>query len=247
MGLERLADIGRVAEFLGAPEDDVLQLLEEGRLGEVLVQTMRRRGIPVTPAAKNSVQRVVRAITPDEQNDSPRRDGEGRGSSSATVTIMFTDIVGSIALTEQLGERDAMSVLRSHNEITRRLTSAHGGVEVKTMGDGFMLTFPSARAGVACAVGVQRELAEYNVANPHVKLFVRMGLSVGEPVREQQDLFGRSVVVAARISARAGGEQIYTSQIVHALASGAGEFAFKELGTFELKGISDAQRIYEVL
>ena len=78
-------------------------------------------------------------------------------------------------------------------------------------------------------------------------LGVRIGLSVGEPVREEQDLFGKSVTLAARISAQAQGGQVLTSQIVYALVSSTEEFAFREVGTFELKGMSVLQTLYEVL
>ena len=160
---------------------------------------------------------------------------------------MFTDIVSSTAITERLGDRRARDVFRTHNEIIRRYTKESGGIEVKNMGDGFMLTFSSARRGIACAVEAQRDLRRYSRENPDAALSVRMGLSVGEPIREEEDLFGKSVVLAARISAQAEGRQILICNIVHALVANIGEFSFKKLGDFELKGISDAQTLYEVL
>ena len=160
---------------------------------------------------------------------------------------MFTDIVGSTAITERLGDPHARELLRIHDQIIQRQTNAHGGTEVKSMGDGFMLSFPSAGRGVACAVAVQRELAQHNSEYPETPLEVRIGLSVGEPVREEQDLYGKSVIQASRISAKAEGGQVLVSQIVRELAASAGQFTFREMGEFDLKGISGPQRLYEVL
>ena len=247
MRLGRLSSITNVARFLDAPEETVMQLLEEGRLGGALVAALSSRGVAVTPNLKNSVATVVRTVSPEAGRAAPGRDNSYLLASDTTTTTMFTDIVGSSAITERLGDRTAREVLGAQSEIIRRQTRTHGGVEVKSMGDGFMLTFPSARAGVACAVAVQRELADYNREHTERQLALRMGLSVGEPVREEEDLFGNSVILAARISATARGGQVLVAQIVYTLAGGTGEFTFRELGGFELKGISSVHLLYEVV
>jgi len=165
---------------------------------------------------------------------------------TSTVTIMFTDIMDSTAITDRLGDQQSRALLRVHDQMIRRQTSSYGGTEVKSMGDGFMFTFPSAHQGVACAAAVQRELAEHNQKNPESPLAVRIGLSVGEPVREEKDLFGQSVILAARICAEAQGGQVLVSQVIPALVARTAEFSFSELGTFELKGLSGTHQLYEV-
>ena len=125
--------------------------------------------------------------------------------------------------------------------------TAHEGSEVKSMGDGLMLTFRSARRAVASAVAMQRALAEYNRKSARVPVSVRIGLSVGEPVRDQKDLFGVSVIKAARITAKANGGQVLVSDIAHALASSSGEFSFRPVGPVELKGLTGSHHLYEVL
>ncbi len=164
-----------------------------------------------------------------------------------TVTIMFTDIVESTALTERLGDSLARSVLRTHDAIVRRQMHAHNGTEVKALGDGFMITFPSAKSGVDCALAVQRELGEFNSSNPTVQVGVRIGLSVGEPIVEDADLFGHAVNLAARVNELAGAGQIYASEIVQSLLSATGEGNLREVGTFELKGITQPQKIFEIV
>ena len=82
------------------------------------------------------------------------------------VTILFTDVEGSTALTERLGDTRAREVLREHERITREALAAHSGSEVKTMGDGFMASFGSATKALECAIAIQRAFAERNASLP---------------------------------------------------------------------------------
>ena len=125
---------------------------------------------------------------------------------SGAATILFTDMEGSTQLTERLGDREWMSLLREHNEIVRAQAAMRSGFEVKAQGDGFMLAFASARDTVRCAIGIQLALAERD-PKAH-ELRVRIGLHTGEPVREADDFYGKSVVLAARIAAEARGSEI---------------------------------------
>ena len=81
-------------------------------------------------------------------------------------TILFTDVEGSTVLTQRLGDARAREVLREHERIVREALRAHGGSEVKTMGDGFMASFGSATKALECAVTVQRAFAERNASLP---------------------------------------------------------------------------------
>ena len=194
MRLEGLSSIRKVARFLGTEDEEVTRLLAEDRLSGTLVAALGQRGVPVTPNVKTSVETIVRSIAPKDDNSASATESRYLMESGATVTIMFTDVVDSAGITDLLGDRQAQNVIGEHNEIVRRQTKKHGGAEVKSMGDGFMLTFPSARLGVACAVAIQAELASPGGESHRVQPEVRMGLSVGEPIREEQDLFGQSVL-----------------------------------------------------
>lgn len=219
--LDKLMSLTSIAKLLRTPEDEVTVRLEEGRLSGTIIATLRTRGVAVTPSMKNTVEGMVNGL-PRPVSPADVSVQAASVTSEGTATIMFTDIV-------------------------RKHTQAHGGVEVKNMGDGFMLSFNSARKSVACAVAVQKELRIYKREHPDVAPLVRMGMSVGEPIREAEDMFGKSVILAARISAKAGGRQILVCNIVHALMSNTGDFTFEEVGEFELKGIADKQRLFEVV
>ncbi len=95
-------------------------------------------------------------------------------SADGTVTVLFTDIEGSTQITEALGDAEWIHVLRAHNAIVRDQVAAHGGIEVKSQGDGFMLAFATAEDALSCAIEIQRALVQ-PLSDGH-RLRVRIGL-----------------------------------------------------------------------
>jgi class 3 adenylate cyclase/pimeloyl-ACP methyl ester carboxylesterase len=167
-------------------------------------------------------------------------------STAGTVhTILFTDMEGSTTLTQRLGDANAQEVLRAHNTIVRDALKAHGGSEVKHTGDGIMASFPSASRALECAIAIQRAVAARGEEQPEMPLRVRIGLNAGEPVVEDQDLFGTAVQLAARICAHAEPGQIVVPTVVRELAAGKG-FLLADLGQIALRGFEDPVRLYEV-
>jgi len=160
------------------------------------------------------------------------------------LTILFTDVEGSTSLTQRVGDTKAREVLRPHERIVREALKAHGGSEVKTLGDGFMASFASATRAVECAIAMQRAFAAHNeTAGEPIR--VRIGLNAGEPIAEEKDLFGTAVNMAARIAAKAEGGEILASDVVRQLVAGKG-FLFSDRGEVELKGFEEPVRLYEV-
>ncbi len=170
-------------------------------------------------------------------------DGQALSTSVASggglVTILFTDMEGSTALTQQLGDDRAQDLVRQHNTVVRDALKAHTGKEIKHTGDGIMASFGSARGAVDCAIAIQRALA----AGDSVR--VRIGLNAGEPVAEEQDLYGTSVQMAARVCSEANAGEILVSNVVRELAAGKG-FLFNDRGESALKGFEDPVKLYEV-
>jgi len=160
-------------------------------------------------------------------------------------SVLFTDVEGSTALTERLGDAKAREVLRNHERIVREALRAHGGAEVKAMGDGFMASFSSATRALECAVAMQRAFAAHDDEHPETPVRVRIGLNAGEPIAEDEDLFGTAVIMAARIAAQAKGGEILVANVVKELAAGKG-FLFAERGEVALKGFADMMRLYAV-
>jgi len=156
-------------------------------------------------------------------------------------TILFTDIVGHTAMMQRLGDTKGRDVLREHERITRDLLKQHGGAEVKTMGDGFMASFGSVTSAIECAIALQRSF-EAREGEP---LQVRVGLNAGEPIEEDGDLFGATVILASRIAAKAGAGEILVPETVRGLLSGKG-FVFGDRGEFIPKGFDEGVRLWEV-
>lgn len=244
---KRLETITKLAGLLSAPETEVEQLLADGRLTGSLLLALQGKGVSITPPVKNSVQAMVRSLEEVKPGPATTPDSDLHFRSGATATIMFTDLVDSSSTMQRLGDKEGRRLLSLHDEIVRHEVTAHEGQEVKSLGDGFMLSFRSVGRGLACAVAIQQDLTVYNKKSPDAPLQVRMGLSVGEPVQDKEDLFGVSVITAARISAKADGGQVLLSQVAYALASNGGEFVFRSIGTFELKGLDGRHEIYELL
>ncbi len=163
----------------------------------------------------------------------------------APLTILFTDMEGSTSLTQRLGDARAQEVLRAHNTIVRDALKANGGSEIKHTGDGIMASFASASRALECAIGIQRALAERNDSEPDAPIRVRIGLNAGEPVAEDEDLFGTAVQLAARVCAQAEPGRILASNVVRELSAGKG-FLFSDQGDVALRGFEDPVRLYEV-
>ncbi len=136
--------------------------------------------------------------------------------------ILFTDIVGSTAMTSRLGDRMATELVRAHDSVVRRCLGQSGGREVKHTGDGIMAAFASTAQAVNCAMMIQKEFQRFNDANPE-PIHVRIGLDCGEPIEDSNDLFGSTVQLAARLCAAASKDQIVVSENI-----------FREFGASEI-------------
>jgi class 3 adenylate cyclase len=162
-------------------------------------------------------------------------------SGPSVATVLFTDLVGHTEMMSRLGDERGREVLREHERITREVLAEHGGTEVKTMGDGFMASFGSVTKAVECAIALQRAFASHD-GEP---LSIRVGLNAGEPIEEDGDLFGATVILASRIAAKAEGGEILVADTVRGLCSGKG-FLFSDRGEFVAKGFEEPVRVYEV-
>jgi class 3 adenylate cyclase len=158
--------------------------------------------------------------------------------------ILFSDLEKHTAMMQRLGDERGRAVLREHEIITREALAAYGGSEVKTMGDSFMASFTSATRALDCAIAIQKAFATRNETTEE-PLKVRVGLSAGEPIAEEDDLFGSSVILAARIADQARGGEIVLANVVRELAAGKG-FLFADRGEVPLRGFEDPVRLYDL-
>lgn len=226
-----VANLARVAlpDRFEAVARGIEQLAEEG-----LASTVRSSIAALASGPLNEAPRVRRAAAPD-----------------GTATLMFSDIEGSTALNERLGDRGWLALLERHNTIVREQLHRHHGTEIKAQGDGFMLAFPHPSDGVACAVATQRALAARRwdlreEGRRRGALRVRMGLHCGEVVRKGDDLLGLNVAIAARVAQHAEGGEILVSATVAESVDGDPGVALGEPRRLRFKGIGDEQLVYPV-
>jgi class 3 adenylate cyclase len=170
---------------------------------------------------------------------------QGQQAAPKIITVMFTDMVGSTDMTQAQGDEAAQTVVRRHNTIVRAALAQFAGKEVKHTGDGIMASFVSAANGVEAAASIQKAVASHNAKHPDQPLHLRIGMNAGEPIEEEDDLFGTTVQLAARVCAKADADQVFCTNVVRELSSGK-KIDFAGLGAHSLKGFRDPIELYEV-
>jgi class 3 adenylate cyclase/tetratricopeptide (TPR) repeat protein len=161
------------------------------------------------------------------------------------ITVLFTDLVDSTALTAAITVDAANELRREHFSSLRQAIASSGGTEVKTLGDGVMVVFTSASAALTCAVVMQQAVERHGAATDP-PLSLRVGVSAGELTREGDDYFGEPVIEASRLCARARGGQILVADLVRALAGRRCPHTFTARGVLELKGLPEPVVTLEV-
>ena len=164
---------------------------------------------------------------------------------SGVVTVLFTDLENSTATRVRVGDMKAQEILRAHNAIVREALSRNRGKEIKHTGDGIMASFPVVSGALSCAIAIQQSVKSHVQAHPESPLEVYIGLNAGEPIVDEQDLFGTAVDLAARICEHAEPGQILVSDVVRQLAAGK-PFLFSDLGKIVLRGFEDPVTLWEV-
>jgi class 3 adenylate cyclase/tetratricopeptide (TPR) repeat protein len=175
-----------------------------------------------------------------------RRDGgwKGLAVATATVTVLFTDLVGSTELMSRLGEEAAEGLRQEHFGLLRGAIGESGGREVKNLGDGLMVAFDGVAAALACGVSMQQAVSARPVDRE--PLAIRVGVATGEADVDDGDYFGLPVVEAARLCAEAAGGEILTTQLVRMLARSRGGFDLEPVGELELKGLDEPVDAFRV-
>jgi len=262
LGLTPLSErVARVAEPLGirlrrrrgraavAPSElsrsdlDVLRRVAQGRSVDEIASALT-----VAPAsAERRIRSVLEkiAVRATEPPRAGRAAPHGAAQPLHPLIIMFTDMEGSTAMIERLGDARAHALLCIHDATIRAALVSHGGAEVSHTGDGVLATFRSAAAAIACAIDIQRAFTQHNADHPEEPIRVRIGLNAGEPIAEHGALFGSAVHMAARICARARGEQILVAEVVRQLAGGT-DVVFVDRRRAALKGFRGRFHLSEV-
>src|SRR5208282_2410079 len=195
----------------------------------------------IAGASRGAMDQLASTVMVERPNLSSHAAPDG------TVSILFSDIENSTQMIERLGDLRAQAVFRVHNSVVRDQVAQNRGYEVKSMGDGFMIAFASARRALLCAVAIQRSFAEYSSRHPETPLRVRIGLNTGEAIRESGDFFGKTVVLAARVGASAQGGEILVSSTFKEMTESLGDIPYDAGYEVVLKGLAGSYRVYRAL
>jgi len=152
------------------------------------------------------------------------------------ATVLFTDVVDSTAQAAALGDRAWREVRERHDGLVRSNLSHFRGLEIKTLGDGFLATFDGPARAVRCAQAIVRGAEALGIQ-------IRAGLHTGEIELDGDDITGIAVAIGARIGALARPSEVLVSQTIKDLTTGSG-IAFDDRGAHELKGVPDTWRLY---
>jgi class 3 adenylate cyclase len=152
------------------------------------------------------------------------------------ATVLFTDIVGSTAHAEQLGDQRWRDLLDAHHTTVRRELARFRGTEVKSLGDGFLAVFDGPARAIRCASGITEAVRPLGIE-------VRTGLHTGEVELGEDDVRGIAVHIAARVAALAGAGEVLVSRTVRDLVAGSG-IRFIERGRQSLHGLQETMELY---
>ncbi len=162
-----------------------------------------------------------------------------------TRTVLFTDVEGSTRVRTTRGDDAGDRAIALQDEVVSRAVADHGGRIVKGTGDGTLAIFASARAAVAAAVAIQRDLEARRRRSDAGDVRVRIGINAGEVLDQDGDVLGEAVNAAARILGEAQGNEIFVSRVVRDLV-GTTEVQFVDRGNRELKGFPEPWHLYDV-
>src|SRR5829696_7566512 len=160
------------------------------------------------------------------------------------LTMMVSDICDSTATAVKLGDQRWVQVLTAHETLVREQVRRHHGTEVKAQGDGFIVTFTSARQAVLAGIAVQRAMATHRRAHPDLDLHIRLGIHTGEVVERDGDIFGQNVVVAVRVCDVAEADEVLVSGMTRDITEASGDLRFDAGRETTLKGLSKPSRVY---
>jgi class 3 adenylate cyclase len=205
-----------------------------------------------TPVDNPVVADLIEDFLQDDE-DAGRTAATPQVPPSGTAVILFADIADSTALTERLGDAAFREKARALDGALREAITSNGGtaIEGKLLGDGVLALFASAREAIECALAIQGLTAgERGGLDPrpstHDPLLLHLGLHAGDVIREEGNVYGGAVNIAARIADASAPGEVLVSQTVRDLARTSAGVTFEDRGERTLKGVGEPVRVWAV-
>jgi class 3 adenylate cyclase len=168
-----------------------------------------------------------------------------RGAEAQQMTFLLTDMVGSTAMTSEIGNAGAQRVVRAHNTIVRAAAKAFRGREVKHTGDGMLLIFPDSTTAARAAIDIQQEATTFAADNPTAPLALRIGLHTGEAVFEDGEYYGPAISIVNGICALVSTTEICCSVSVRQKIPSS--FRVEDLGATAVKGAANLLQVFKLI
>lgn len=175
--------------------------------------------------------------------DAAREQGPELTQTEGLATVLFTDVEGSTALAEALGDQRWSELIDCHFHILEKIVMRRRGQFVKSMGDGTLSVFPSASQALTAAAEMQAAVTSAR-EEPHLGL--RIGIHTGDVVQSRGDFFGTVVNKASRITAAGTAGDILLSDTTRSMVVGKGVFQFSGTEPKQLKGLKGRHALYRL-
>jgi class 3 adenylate cyclase/pimeloyl-ACP methyl ester carboxylesterase len=160
------------------------------------------------------------------------------------LAVLRTDIVGSTAMTQRVGDVRSRELHQTHDTFVREAVQANRGWEVAHTGDGMVASFLAVDDAVRAAISVQRGLTAWNRASADESIEVRIGIAAGEVVEEGEKMYGQAFQLVTRLTDKAKPGQILISEAAQETASE--DFEYGATRSLQLKGFTERVRAREV-
>ncbi len=185
-------------------------------------------------SSKSAEQDAQLVVTPEAQSKEGRR----------LAAVMFTDMVGYTALTQR-DEALALEILEDHRSLVRPLLRRYSGREIKTVGDGFIVEFPSALEAVQCSLAIQLAVSNYNSnRSPEKRFNIRIGIHVGDVIHKDKDVYGDTVNIASRLTPFCVPGSVCVTEQVHLQVRNKLDKPFVKIGRRKLKNVEAPLLLY---
>lgn len=168
------------------------------------------------------------------------------------ITFLFTDLKGSTALYDRIGDLNAFALVQRHFDLLQDVVVRHHGAIIKTIGDAVMATFLEPADAVAAALSMRNEIDAFNSKQADRALILKIGIHKGAAIavtlNERLDYFGQTVNIAARVQHLADAEEIFVSEDVYSAEGVQALLASREVlsGVFKLKGVQQDLRVFRI-
>ncbi|MGI9602718.1 MAG: adenylate/guanylate cyclase domain-containing protein [Acidimicrobiales bacterium] len=220
----------------------VVLLTAAGTIGRMLRPSTWSRQLRRTrELEQQGIPRAEAVLTAADENERRRRRRQPWRRGDQFLAVMFTDICGSTALNEELGDARYAKVVADHRALVRDVTKRHGGTEVATQGDGFFIRFDEPDNAVRCAVDIQRRLRTRRKSSNDVVPTVRIGINAGQAIHSADDVLGHVVTIGARLMEAADGDEIILTEAV--LDRVDLPAPVQDRGLVELKGVAQHRHL----